>query len=58
MGVPWETVTFTALGRNRQMFYDMLEEGQFLLVLDAFKDLQCRSYTMIYFSCYQPESSP
>lgn len=27
MGVPWETVTLTAFGRNRQLYYDILEEG-------------------------------
>jgi chaperone BCS1 len=27
MGIPWETVTFTALGTDREMFYEMLEEG-------------------------------
>ena len=28
MGVPWETVTLTALGKNRQLYFDMLEEGE------------------------------
>lgn len=27
MGVPWETVTLTALGKNKKMFTEMLEEG-------------------------------
>ena len=27
MGIPWENVTMTALGRNKNMFKDMLEEG-------------------------------
>ena len=27
MGIPWETVTMTALGRNKSMFKEMLEEG-------------------------------
>ena len=27
MGIPWETVTMTALGRNKKMFKEMLEEG-------------------------------
>ncbi|XP_037076196.1 mitochondrial chaperone BCS1-like [Pollicipes pollicipes] len=28
MGVPWETVTLTALGRNKQIYFDMLEEAR------------------------------
>lgn len=28
MGVPWETVTLTALGRNKQLYFDMLEEAR------------------------------
>ncbi|KZS07643.1 Mitochondrial chaperone BCS1 [Daphnia magna] len=28
MGVPWETVTLTALGKNKKMFTDMLEEAR------------------------------
>ena len=31
MGVPWETVTLTTLGRNQKIFSDMLEEGIFVL---------------------------
>lgn len=27
MGIPWETVTLTALGRNKKLFTGMLEEG-------------------------------
>jgi len=27
MGIPWETVQFTAFGQSRVLFYDMLEEG-------------------------------
>lgn len=27
MGVPWETVTLTAFGRNKQMYFNILEEG-------------------------------
>lgn len=30
MGVPWETVTLTAFGRNKHMFFNMLEEGMLL----------------------------
>nr|CAH0101010.1 unnamed protein product [Daphnia galeata] len=30
MGIPWETVTMTALGRNKNMFKDMLEEARLL----------------------------
>lgn len=28
MGVPWETVTLTAFGRNKLLFSDILEEGE------------------------------
>lgn len=27
MGIPWETVTLTAFGRNKQIYYNILEEG-------------------------------
>jgi chaperone BCS1 len=27
-GIPFETVTLTALGRNRQLYFDILEEGK------------------------------
>lgn len=27
MGIPFETVTLTAFGRNKQVYYDILEEG-------------------------------
>lgn len=27
MGVPWETVTLTALGNNRGLYFGILEEG-------------------------------
>ncbi|XP_049517142.1 mitochondrial chaperone BCS1 isoform X3 [Dermacentor silvarum] len=30
MGVPWETVTLTALGRDRQLFFRLLEEARAL----------------------------
>ncbi|KAK8771539.1 hypothetical protein V5799_025216 [Amblyomma americanum] len=30
MGVPWETVTLTALGRDRQLFFRLLEEARSL----------------------------
>ena len=26
-GSPWENVTLTALGRDRSLYFDMLEEG-------------------------------
>lgn len=26
-GTPWESVTFTALGTNREIFFNILEEG-------------------------------
>lgn len=27
LGVPWETVTLTAFGKNKTMYYKLLEEG-------------------------------
>lgn len=27
MGIPWETVTLTSFGRNKQLYYGILEEG-------------------------------
>lgn len=27
-GTPWESVTFTALGRDRQIFFNILQEGK------------------------------
>ncbi len=27
-GIPWESVTFTALGRDRQIFFNILQEGR------------------------------
>lgn len=26
-GTPWESITFTALGRDRQIFFNILQEG-------------------------------
>ncbi|XP_004522768.1 mitochondrial chaperone BCS1 [Ceratitis capitata] len=34
MGVPWESVTLTAFGRNKQLYFDILEEAR-LLALEA-----------------------
>lgn len=31
MGTPWETVTLTAFGRNKALYFDILEEGLFFL---------------------------
>lgn len=28
MGVPWETVTLTAIGRDKSLYYNILEEGK------------------------------
>jgi len=36
MGIPWETVEFTAFGRNRKLFYDILEEGKKLTEVKNF----------------------
>lgn len=27
-GTPWESVTFTAFGRDRQIFFNILQEGR------------------------------
>lgn len=27
MGIPWETVTLTAFGRDKTLYYEILEEG-------------------------------
>lgn len=27
-GTPWESVTFTAFGRDRQIFFNILQEGK------------------------------
>lgn len=29
MGIPWETVTLTSFGRNKQLYFNILEEGMF-----------------------------
>ena len=37
-GTPWESVTFTALGRDRQIFFNILQEGKELqFVPDTFQ---------------------
>lgn len=37
MGVPWETVTLTAIGRDKSIYFDILEEGKVILnVLHSF----------------------
>lgn len=40
MGVPWETVTLTAVGKNKSLFFNILEEGlyyfKFLLLFYLF----------------------
>ncbi|CAG7838112.1 unnamed protein product [Allacma fusca] len=43
MGIPWETVQFTAFGRDRQMFYDMLEESRQL----AMKQFEGKTITYV-----------
>jgi len=34
MGVPWETVTLTALGKNKAIYSDILEEARQIVVLE------------------------
>lgn len=36
MGIPWETVQLTAFGRNRNIYFNILEEGKELA--DCVKD--------------------
>lgn len=33
MGIPWETVTLTAFGRNKELYYNILEDGTILSIL-------------------------
>lgn len=33
MGIPWETVTLTAFGRNKGLYYNILEEGKIVFYL-------------------------
>lgn len=30
MGIPFETVTLTAFGRDKQVYYNILEEGNYI----------------------------
>ena len=36
MGVPWETVTLTAFGRNKSIYSDMLEEGKNIFTIQKY----------------------
>uniref|UniRef100_A0A6P7G6Y3 Mitochondrial chaperone BCS1-like n=1 Tax=Diabrotica virgifera virgifera TaxID=50390 RepID=A0A6P7G6Y3_DIAVI len=36
MGTPWETVQLTAFGRNKNMFFQILEEGMFYMKINKF----------------------
>lgn len=31
MGIPWETVQLTALGRDKNIYFNILEEGEVLI---------------------------
>lgn len=33
MGVPWETVTLTSFGRNKELYFNILEEGKIFIVI-------------------------
>lgn len=35
MGVPWETVTLTAFGRNKNLYFNILEEARMLALKDT-----------------------
>lgn len=39
MGVPWETVQLTAFGRNKAVYFNILEEGLFFLLSNTKGDL-------------------
>lgn len=41
MGVPWETVTLTAFGRDKTLYYGILEEGKFQRKFIVIKWLGC-----------------
>lgn len=45
MGIPWETVTLTAFGRNKQLYYDILEEGMFQIL-----SLNIQLYVMLNYT--------
>lgn len=32
MGIPWETVQLTALGRNKNIYFNILEEGKIVIL--------------------------
>jgi hypothetical protein len=51
MGIPWETVTMTALGRNKKMFKEMLEEGMRNLKLGriTFYDIVFLNFFLLFF---------
>lgn len=50
MGVPWETVTLTALGRDKSLYFKMLEEGIFLNVfLSCFFICLIEMHLFLYF---------
>lgn len=40
-GTPWESVTFTALGRDRQIFFNILQEGKgFVYLAERFSQVE------------------
>lgn len=48
-GTPWESVTFTALGRDRQIFFNILQEG------DNFDMHECMRGTFFKIANKRPE---
>lgn len=43
-GTPWESVTFTALGTNREIFFNILQEGMAVWQGPAATDLKPGRY--------------
>lgn len=39
MGIPWETVQLTAFGRNRNIYFNILEEGKTLRTTTDAKEI-------------------
>lgn len=40
MGVPWETVTLTAFGRDKNIYFRILEEGNAKTILIGYYESQ------------------
>lgn len=40
MGVPWETVTLTAFGRDKNIYFHILEEGNAKTIFNGYYESQ------------------